>query len=116
VNKAIEVLHKVAETNEKPLPIENNIQAEAVVNATKKVEDETVQAVKKWNYWEILTHPKLTLRIWIYSLIRLYLCMAFWGCIFSLSSLGGSLTTNSAIAAVAEGLGYLLSSNFLNSK
>ena len=64
---------------------------------------------KNWNYLEIFFHPKLRLTIFTFSIVKLYLYMAFFGCLFALSSLGGSIYANSIIAAFAEALGYSLS-------
>ena len=66
---------------------------------------------RSWNYAQILLHPKLKVRVFTFSLVRMYLCMAYFGCIFALSSLGGDIYTNSIIAAIAEGLGYTISRN-----
>jgi len=64
--------------------------------------------VKEWNYLQIIKHPKLRLRVAIFSMLRFYLQFAFFGCIFALASLGGSIYTNSFIAVFAEALGYIL--------
>jgi len=63
---------------------------------------------KQWNYGSIIMHPKLRLRVLVFSILKFYLNMAFFGCIFALSSLGGSIHVNSFIACFAEGLGYIL--------
>jgi len=69
---------------------------------------------RSWNYFSIMVHPKLRLRVFIFSILKFYLNMAFFGCIFALSSLGGSIYTNSFIAVFAEGLGYILARNIFH--
>lgn len=112
--KAAQILQKIANYNHKNVEMdelqeggslvlleESPLKKEAAKTATK--------SAKSWNYLEILLHPNLRLRVLMFSLIKLYLCMAYFGSIFALSNLGGNIHTNSIIAACAEALGYALS-------
>lgn len=103
--RAEEVLKKIADVNGKAADVEN-MGADSAEKMSVKGSD---QPLRTWNYYKIITHPKLRLRVLIFSIIKLYLCMSFYGCIFALSSLGGNIYVNSCIVALAEGLGTTLS-------
>jgi len=108
IAQTLMVLEKIGQTNKKSI---EDQELETCVPQTLIPVKEIEPAVpgKSYNYIEIILHPQLRRRVYIYSLIRLYLCWAYWGCIFTLSSMGGSLYINSMVAAIAEALGYVLS-------
>lgn len=111
--KTAEVLNKAAEANGAHVEAEpENPPSPTLKSASKlsiaKQAQAAAQPAKSWNYVSIIMHPKLRMRVLIFSILKFYLNMAFFGCIFALSSLGGSIHMNSFIAAFAEGLGYIL--------
>jgi len=110
VPEAIEALREIATVNEKPFAAENQEPAKSdkQLSAFPEAEEEK-QTSKSWNYIEILTHPKLRVSVISYSVVKLYLYMAYFGCLFALSSLGGNMYVNCLVSATAEIIGYGLS-------
>jgi len=66
------------------------------------------QTKKSYNYFQIIFHPKLRLRVITFTVIKTYLFVAFFGSLFALSSLGGNIYVNALICPLAEALGYFL--------
>ncbi len=112
--ETLQVIQRMAQTNGTSLDVDRPSMNAAKSSSAAKMSVSPIQKPKRsWNYFTIMIHPKLRVRVFIFSILKFYLNMAFFGCIFALSSLGGSIFTNSVIAGVAEGLGYVLACKFL---
>jgi len=109
VVQTTEILKKIAETNGTHVDtIEVHQSSPASKSGSKISAAKPPEPARSWNYLSIIMHPKLRLRVLIFSSLKFYLSMAFFGGLFALSSLGGSIHANSFIAIFAEGLGYIL--------
>jgi len=105
---ATEVLNKIAQTNEMAVHLQDYIPSPTKI--ANQIKEKLVEkSVKTWNYLEIIMNNELRKRVIPFSIVKLYLYMAYYGSLFAVSGLGGSIYMNLLIAGVAEGIGYLLS-------
>jgi hypothetical protein len=102
------VLHNIAQVNQMPVKLQDFVPSISQIkdNVKDKIRE---KSVRTWNYIQIMMDFELRKRVLPYSIVKLYLYMAYYGSLFAVSGLGGNIYMNLLIAGVAEGIGYLMS-------
>jgi MFS family permease len=102
------VLHNIAQVNQMPVKLQDFVPSISEIknNVKDKIRE---KSVRTWNYIQIMMDFELRKRVLPYSIVKLYLYMAYYGSLFAVSGLGGNIYMNLLIAGVAEGIGYLMS-------
>ena len=104
--KVLQTLEKMATVNNKLEALGANIPWNGVFLMKDNSE---IRSVQRWNCLQILKHPKLKYRVLIYSLIRLFISLAFWASFSTIFTQLESQYTQMSVESLAEIIGSLVS-------
>ncbi len=103
--KVLQTLEKMATVNNKLEALGANIPWNGVFLMKDNSE---IRSVQRWNCLQILKHPKLKYRVLIYSLIRLFISLAFWA-LFPTALIRMGMFILLVFGSLAEIIGSLVS-------